>query len=66
MLQALMRQAGEAEWAALTEKERQRRLVRLRLEERRLRREGKYDTATALLGKHRDDEEGRVSPTNIV
>ncbi|XP_022097553.1 trichohyalin-like isoform X2 [Acanthaster planci] len=50
LTEALMKQIGEAEWAVLSEKERQVRLVKLRLEERRLRQEGKYDEAAALLG----------------
>ena len=54
-----MREVGEREWAALTEQERQRRLVRLRLEERRLRREGKYDEVAALLGQLSKDQAGR-------
>ncbi|XP_033123436.1 trichohyalin-like isoform X2 [Anneissia japonica] len=48
--EALMQQVGEAEWASLSEKERQTRLVKLKLEEKRLRQEGKYDEAAALLG----------------
>ena len=41
---------GEGEWARLSEKERQLRLMKLKLEERRLRQEGKFDEAAALLG----------------
>ena len=41
---------GEAEWNRLSEQERQRRLMELKLKERKLRREGKYDEAAALLG----------------
>eukprot|EP00057_Strongylocentrotus_purpuratus_P011445 XP_011665919.1 PREDICTED: trichohyalin isoform X2 [Strongylocentrotus purpuratus] len=47
---ALMKQMGEGEWARLSEKERQLRLMKLKLEERRLRQEGKMDEAAALLG----------------
>lgn len=43
-------QMGEGEWAHLSEKERQLRLMKLKLEERRLRQEGKMDEAAALLG----------------
>ncbi|XP_071784125.1 uncharacterized protein [Asterias amurensis] len=50
LAEALMNQIGEAEWARLSEKERQVRLIKLRLEERRLRKDGKYDEAAALLG----------------
>eukprot|EP00058_Branchiostoma_floridae_P017293 XP_002602781.1 hypothetical protein BRAFLDRAFT_93727 [Branchiostoma floridae] len=42
---------GEAEWAALSEKERQARLVKMKLQERRLRQQGKFDEAAALLGE---------------
>ena len=54
-----MKQCGEAEWAALSERERQARLVKLRREEKRLRREGKVDEAAALLGDLKDQEQGR-------
>ncbi|XP_038068700.1 trichohyalin-like isoform X2 [Patiria miniata] len=50
LTEALMKQIGEAEWAQLSEKERQVRLIKLRLEERRLRQAGKYDEAAALMG----------------
>ena len=39
--EALMRQMGEEEWRRLSERERQERLMKLKLEERRLRQEGK-------------------------
>ena len=38
--EALMKEMGAAEWQALSEQERQARLVKMKLEERRLRREG--------------------------
>ena len=41
---------GEADWAKLSEKERQARLIKLKLQERKLRQEGKYDEVAALLG----------------
>ena len=44
-------QMGETEWNLLSEKERQRRLMELKLKERQLRREGRNDEADALLGK---------------
>ncbi|XP_071961658.1 uncharacterized protein [Antedon mediterranea] len=50
LAEALMQQVGEAEWANLSEKERQAKLVKLKLQEKRLRQEGKYDEAAALLG----------------
>ncbi|CAH1265139.1 MAB21L2 [Branchiostoma lanceolatum] len=48
---ALIDTMGEAEWAALSEKERQARLVKMKLQERRLRQQGKFDEAAALLGE---------------
>ena len=39
--EALMKEMGAAEWQALTEQERQARLVKMKVEERRLRKEGK-------------------------
>ena len=42
---------GDAEWAALSEQERQKRLVKLRLEERRLRKENQMDELQKLLGE---------------
>ncbi|XP_041457735.1 trichohyalin-like isoform X3 [Lytechinus variegatus] len=50
LAEALMKQMGEGEWARLSERERQLRLMKLKLEERRLRQEGKMDEASALLG----------------
>ena len=41
LLEALMRQYGETEWNRLSQKERQRLLLELRLKERRLRQQGK-------------------------
>ena len=52
---------GEAEWAALSEKERQRKLIRLKLEEKKLRREGRYDEASALLGQLVNNQNGKYS-----
>ena len=40
--EALMKEMGAAEWQALSEQERQARLVKMKLEERRLRREGNH------------------------
>lgn len=39
--EALMKEMGAAEWQALSEQERQARLVKKKLQERRLRRDGK-------------------------
>lgn len=41
---------GAAEWAKLSEAERQLKKMQLRLRERQLRREGRYDEADALMG----------------
>ncbi|GFN88861.1 trichohyalin-like [Plakobranchus ocellatus] len=57
LIQALINQMGEAEWNRLSDLERQRLLMELKLRERRLRREGKYDEAAALLGKLQSDDE---------
>lgn len=43
-------QLGEDEWRRLSEKERQRLLMEMKLKERRLRREGRLDELNALLG----------------
>nr|CAB3228489.1 trichohyalin-like [Phallusia mammillata] len=50
LMEALMRQLGEDEWNRMSEKERQARLMKLKMEERRLRRKGKYDELAKLLG----------------
>ena len=42
---------GAAEWAAMSEKERQAELLRKRLEQKRLMREGKLEEAAKLLGE---------------
>ena len=43
---------GESNWQNMSEKDRQRKLLELKLEERRLRQEGKMDEAAALLGEY--------------
>lgn len=42
---------GAAEWARLSEQERQARLAKMKLQERRLRQQGRFDDAAALLGE---------------
>lgn len=42
---------GAAEWAAMSERERQAELLRRRLEQKRLMREGKLEEAAKLLGE---------------
>ena len=41
---------GEGDWAKLSERERQVKLMKLKLQERKLRQEGKYDEVATLLG----------------
>ena len=47
--EALMKEMGAAEWQALSEQERQAKLVKMKLEERRLRREGKMNCSIKVL-----------------
>ena len=51
LLEALEKQMGAAEWVHLSEQERQARLAKLKLQERRLRQQGRFDDAAALLGE---------------
>lgn len=46
LTEVLMKQMGDAEWTALSERERQAKLLKLKLQERRLRQEGKLDEAS--------------------
>ena len=46
----LVLQIGEKDWQNMSERERQRRLMELKLKERQLRRDGKFDELAALLG----------------
>ena len=41
---------GEKEWERLSEQERQRKMIELRLKEKKLRKEGRFDEAAALMG----------------
>ena len=43
LMEALIAQVGETEWKLLSEQERQRKLMQLKLEERRLRQEGQLE-----------------------
>ena len=58
MFQALIKQTGEVEWARLSERERQARLMKLKLQERKLRQENKFDEAGALLSQGIKDQSG--------
>ena len=51
LLEALEKQVGAADWARLSEQERQSRMAKLKLQERRLRQQGRFDDAAALLGE---------------
>lgn len=51
-----MKEVGEREWERLTEKQRQKKLVELKLKERQLRREGKLDEIANIIGSHLEDE----------
>ncbi|KAL3852521.1 hypothetical protein ACJMK2_016149, partial [Sinanodonta woodiana] len=50
LAEALIKELGESEWNRMTEKEKQKRMLQLKLKERQLRKAGKYDEAAALLG----------------
>ena len=45
-----MNQFGKSEWDKMSEQERQNELARLRMLEKKLRKEGKYDELAKLLG----------------
>lgn len=51
LVEALVRQLGAAEWARLSEEQRQRHLAAMRLKERQLRREGRLEELALLLGE---------------
>ena len=53
--QALRNQLGDAAWEAMTSQERQRHLVKLKLQNRKLRAEGRLEEANELLGGLLDD-----------
>ena len=53
-----MNQVGEAEWNRMNERERQRKLMEIKMQERRLREEGKLDEAKELLKGLIDAEQG--------
>ena len=55
-----MKEYGELEWARLSEKQRQQMLVRQKLKERKLRREGKFDEIEAMLAGVKETEEGII------
>lgn len=67
LLEALEKQLGAAEWSRMSEQERQARLVKLKLQEKRLRQQGKFDEAAALLGEGlKNAETLQVSIGNVL
>lgn len=48
---------GEAEWLRLSEAERQKRLMELKLKEKMLRQQGRHDDAADLIRQHLKDSE---------
>ena len=53
-----MKQIGADEWNRLSERDRQRHLVRIRVEERRLRQEGRVDEVAVMLEQHLHNQQG--------
>lgn len=51
-----MKEHGEAEWNRMSEKQRQKKLIELKLKERQLRREGKLDEIANIIGRHLENE----------
>ena len=51
VMEGLMKQYGVSEWANMTERERQAKLLKVKMQERRLKQEGKNEEAAALLNK---------------
>ena len=61
LLEALLAQIGQDKWWQLSEKERQQKLMELRLRERKLRKEGKKDKK----GKGKDKGKNSEAKTEI-
>ncbi|XP_063400098.1 trichohyalin-like isoform X3 [Mytilus trossulus] len=57
LAEVLMKQLGETEWNRLSELERQKKLAELKLKERQLRRDGKYDEVANIIGAALEDQE---------
>ncbi|XP_046580730.1 uncharacterized protein LOC124288178 isoform X2 [Haliotis rubra] len=57
LMEALISEMGEADWLRLSEKERQRKLMELKLKQRQLKKRGLLDEAAALLGDLQKDRE---------
>ena len=52
---------GEDEWNKLSDQEKQRKIVELKMKEKKLREEGKTNEAAALFDKLMDNDEGTVN-----
>ena len=50
-------QVGEDEWSKLSEKEKQKRIIELKMKEKKLRQEGKNDEVIDLYGKLVESDE---------
>lgn len=57
LAEALIKQLGESEWQRLSELERQKKMMELKLKERQLRREGKFDEISQILGDALENQE---------
>ena len=60
-----MKKLGEKEWATLTEKERQRRIMQIKQKEKKLRRQGKYDDLAKLFQNLAITEQGKFWEINM-
>ena len=58
-------QIGENNWNNMSERERQRRLMELKLKERQLRRDGKYDELATLLGTWLDHSTRSIDTISV-
>ncbi|XP_055999875.1 trichohyalin-like isoform X3 [Ostrea edulis] len=57
LAEALIKQLGESEWQRLSDLERQKKMMELKLKERQLRREGKFDEISQILGDALENQE---------
>jgi len=53
----LIKEIGEDNWNKLSDEEKQRRMVEIKLKEKRLREEGRVEEATQLYGDLSEDNE---------
>ena len=51
-----MKEYGEREWAEMSEKERKRKLINLKIKERQLRKDGKMHEIANIIGSHLENE----------